>query len=52
MKKRERLLPVPENFFFDRSLQTTQLGIAFDVRSGNLQHMETRLEAWSVNRKP
>lgn len=34
-----RLLPVPEGFFFDRSLQTPPLGIAFDslldVRSEN-----------------
>jgi hypothetical protein len=45
---KDRLLKVPEDFFFDRTLQVSRLGIAFDVRQGNLQYMETRRDSWSV----
>lgn len=44
----DRLLRVPKNFFFDTSLQTPPLGIAFHVQSCSRSQIESRPGLWSL----
>ena len=45
------LLRVPEDFFFDRTLQRERSGVHFDIVEGNLRQIEHRRDAWSVYTK-
>ena len=43
-----RLLNIPPEFFFDRTLQIDNTKQGYGVREGHLQHMHSRWESWST----